>query len=50
MVSKSVYDSFPDEEKRLWQLNKYEVKSGMLILPKPEGVDNKERRRRICRP
>jgi Protein of unknown function (DUF1264) len=35
MVPKHVYDTLPDEEKKLWHSHEFEVKSGMLILPKP---------------
>lgn len=38
MVPKSVYDTFPDDEKKLWHSHEYEVKSGMLILPKPSDT------------
>ena len=37
MVPREVYETFPDHEKRLWHSHEFEVKSGMLILPKPEG-------------
>ncbi|KAI7161258.1 hypothetical protein KC349_g2906 [Hortaea werneckii] len=35
MVPKHVYDSFPPEEQKLWHSHDIEVKSDMLILPKP---------------
>ncbi|KAI9729731.1 MAG: hypothetical protein M1834_006682 [Cirrosporium novae-zelandiae] len=35
MVPKHVYESFPPEEQKLWHSHVFEVKSGMLILPKP---------------
>lgn len=42
MVPKHVYETFPPEEQKLWHSHEYEVKSGMLILPKPESADAKE--------
>lgn len=42
MIPKHVYDSLPDEEKKLWHSHDFEVKSGMLVLRRPEGVDPKE--------
>lgn len=34
--------TFPDEEKKLWHSHDFEVKSGMLILPKLEGKGHEE--------
>lgn len=42
MVSKEIYDSFDPEEQKLWHSHEYEVKSGMLILPKPAGYTDEE--------
>lgn len=42
MVPKHIYETLPDEEKKLWHSHEFEVKSGMLILPKPEGVEDAE--------
>lgn len=42
MVPKHVYDKLPEEEKILWHSHKFEVKSGMLILPKPAALDEEE--------
>jgi len=42
MVPRHVYDHFPADEQKLWHSHEYEVKSGMLILPKPQGVDAEE--------
>ncbi|KAB2575779.1 Oil body-associated protein 1B [Lasiodiplodia theobromae] len=39
MVPKHVYETFPPEEQKLWHSHEFEVKSGMLILPKPEEHD-----------
>lgn len=38
MVSPKVFETLPDDEKRLWHSHVYEVKSGMLIMPKPNTV------------
>lgn len=40
MVPKNVYETFDTEEQKLWHSHEFEVKSGMLILPKPEGYTN----------
>lgn len=37
MVPRHVYETFPEEERKLWHSHEFEVRSGMLILPKPEG-------------
>ncbi|KAK5936619.1 hypothetical protein PMZ80_011147 [Knufia obscura] len=42
MVPKEVYDSFDEEEQKLWHSHDFEVKSGMLILPKPSGYTDEE--------
>lgn len=33
-----MFETLPDDEKRLWHSHVYEVKSGMLIMPKPNTV------------
>jgi len=33
MVSPRLYESLPQEERRLWHSHVYEVKSGMLVMP-----------------
>ena len=42
MVPKEVYDSFDADEQKLWHSHEYEVKSGMLILPKPADKTDEE--------
>jgi hypothetical protein len=42
MVPRDVYETFPEEERRLWHSHEYEVKSGMLILPKPAAIEDSE--------
>ncbi|GAB7358742.1 hypothetical protein MBLNU230_g3971t1 [Neophaeotheca triangularis] len=42
MVPKHVYDSFEPGEQKLWHSHEYEVKSGMLILPKLPGYSDEE--------
>jgi hypothetical protein len=42
MVPRDVYETFPAEERRLWHSHEYEVKSGMLILPKPAAMEDSE--------
>jgi hypothetical protein len=42
MVPRDVYETFPEEERRLWHSHEYEVKSGMLILPKPAAIEGSE--------
>jgi hypothetical protein len=38
MISPRLYETLPSEERKLWHTHKYEVKSGMLIMPTPVGV------------
>lgn len=33
-----MYKTLPTEERKLWHSHVYEVKSGMLIMPKPVGI------------
>ncbi|KAJ5799025.1 uncharacterized protein N7503_006530 [Penicillium pulvis] len=42
MIPKHLFLTLPDEEKKLWHSHDFEVKSGMLILPKPENADPDE--------
>jgi hypothetical protein len=42
MIPRHVYETLPDDEKKLWHSHEFEVKSGMLILPRPEGADPEE--------
>jgi hypothetical protein len=38
MISPRLYKTLPEEERKLWHSHVFEVKSGMLIMPKPAGV------------
>jgi len=38
MVSERLFKTLPEEERKLWHSHVYEVKSGMLIMPKPTLV------------
>jgi hypothetical protein len=38
MISPRLYKTLPEEERKLWHSHVFEVKSGMLIMPKPKGV------------
>ncbi|KAF2398674.1 DUF1264-domain-containing protein [Trichodelitschia bisporula] len=38
MVSAKLFETLPPEERTLWHSHVFEVKSGMLIMPKPAGV------------
>ena len=38
MITPVLYDSLPASERKLWHSHVYEVKSGMLIMPKPPAV------------
>jgi Protein of unknown function (DUF1264) len=38
MVSPKIFDTLDPEEQKLWHSHVYEVKSGMLFMPKPTGV------------
>ncbi|PHH90275.1 hypothetical protein CDD83_4110 [Cordyceps sp. RAO-2017] len=35
MITPRIYESLPQEERRLWHSHVYEVKSGMLVMPNP---------------
>ena len=38
MVPKHVYEKLDPEEQKLWHSHEFEVKSGMLVLPKPPAI------------
>ena len=38
MVSERLFKTLDPEEQKLWHSHVYEVKSGMLFMPKPTGV------------
>jgi len=38
MISPRLYKTLPESERKLWHSHVYEVKSGMLIMPKPAGI------------
>jgi len=38
MISPRLYKTLPPEERKLWHSHVFEVKSGMLIMPKPAGI------------
>jgi hypothetical protein len=38
MISPRLYDTLDEEEQKLWHSHVFEVKSGMLIMPKPAAV------------
>ncbi|KAF8902298.1 hypothetical protein CPB85DRAFT_1321905 [Mucidula mucida] len=38
MVTPRLYSTLPPEERKLWHSHKYEVKSGMLVMPAPQLV------------
>lgn len=44
-MPRHVYETFEPEEQKLWHSHEFEVKSGMLILPRPKdvGVEDWER-------
>ncbi|KAK3073732.1 hypothetical protein LTR53_004429 [Teratosphaeriaceae sp. CCFEE 6253] len=42
MVPKEVYETFDAEEQKLWHSHEYEVRSGMLVCPKPDGFSDAE--------
>ncbi|KAF2859975.1 DUF1264-domain-containing protein [Piedraia hortae CBS 480.64] len=42
MIKPHLFEKLDDEEKKLWHSHVFEVKSGMLFLPKPEGVSKEE--------
>lgn len=38
MIPRARFETLPEAEKKYWHSHQFEVKSGMLILPKPAGV------------
>lgn len=38
MITPKLYETLPQEERRYWHTHVFEVKSGMLIMPKPTGI------------
>lgn len=38
MVTPRLYETLPREERRLWHSHEFEVKSGMLVMPVPQGM------------
>ncbi|TIB96570.1 DUF1264-domain-containing protein [Wallemia mellicola] len=40
MIPKQIWNTLPDEEKQYWHTHECEVKSGMLIMPRPAGMPN----------
>jgi len=38
MVSERLFRTLPPEEKQYWHSHVYEIKSGMLVMPKPPGM------------
>lgn len=42
MVPKEVYETFSADEQKLWHSHDYEVKSGMLAMPKPDGYSDED--------
>jgi hypothetical protein len=38
MIKPHLYETLDEEERKLWHSHVYEVKSGMLIMPKPSAV------------
>ncbi|TGZ84889.1 DUF1264 domain-containing protein [Ascodesmis nigricans] len=42
MCTPELFATFPEEEKQYWHSHVYEVKSGMLVLPKPPFITQEE--------
>jgi Protein of unknown function (DUF1264) len=38
MITPRIYETLPEDERKLWHSHVFEVKSGMLIMPKPMGI------------
>ncbi|KAG8631663.1 hypothetical protein KVT40_000803 [Elsinoe batatas] len=38
MITPGLYAKLPQKERRLWHSHVFEVKSGMLVMPRPNGV------------
>lgn len=37
MITRELYEGLDPEERKLWHSHVFEVKSGQLVMPKPEG-------------
>lgn len=55
MITPTLYETLPADERKLWHSHAYEVKSGMLIMPNrsvPEAVwqvaENREMEQVVC--
>lgn len=42
MIPREVYEQLPAAEQVLWHSHDFEVRSGLLVLPRPDGVDGAE--------
>lgn len=38
MVTPRIYETFDEDERKLWHSHVFEVKSGMLVMPKSSGA------------
>lgn len=42
MISAALFETLEHEERKLWHTHVFEVKSGMLIMPKPAAIPTEE--------
>ncbi|RDY11843.1 Oil body-associated protein 1B [Mucuna pruriens] len=49
IISENLYLTLPDEEKRLWHSHLYEVKSGLLFLPKVPSPIHRKDMETVCK-
>ncbi|XP_073046671.1 oil body-associated protein 1A-like [Primulina eburnea] len=49
VVSKDLFSTLPEEEKRLWHSHEYEVKSGLLFLPTVPGPVQRQDLENVCK-
>lgn len=49
VVSENLFLTLPDEEKPLWHSHEYEVKSGVLFMPRVPGVIERRDMEKVCK-
>lgn len=48
IISRKMFENLPDEEKKYWHSHAYEVKSGLLVMPRvPDAMEKVEMRKLV---
>lgn len=48
VISRAMFESLPDEEKKYWHSHAYEVKSGLLVMPRVPDVMEKAEMKKLA--